>query len=836
MQSIIGKRKDARHSSGSNIADPETLARRHILRPRNPTPSQRRQQELQLEIMEATQAFMKTSPRMNTIREQVDSPLPRGSSGEVAQAKVVAGEVAAFSVRLKQGMRDDSRKRSVTTQDFLDEAMKIMDFIRNNGRPTSGMGSLEETDSENQQDNSRELYPSSALSLSRPPTREGRESGWRSNATEALDPRIASHLNRFKDKEGESFMGSSVRSIHVADTEATGTHHAELPVVESSPANIRIRVHAARNGHARTNSDNSQQDGLASTGSQPQTHSSQTSTDSSIGRTLNTNSSRRSEKVATLAPSTVAHLIPEEVGGMSFDKEKGVWVRSKSLSPRKERGIKSPGGASQVTQSDEDPFGNIPDLTVDEMKEQDRIEQQSPSRKATDIQIANGIDALDQEIEASSRLQVGHGVGEDQHSRPSTRDDTVHRPTEASSLPTRFSSLASSGPQPGARATSVSASGTVRSKKEVNGTTTVRNKCVKGASADVVEHEIKIDESRVQAKCISTLGKLVISVSSPATRRTQRNGSRTYSQPAQQNEQDDGKLPAAREIAKKDNPFHARVQTLRGPSDGWPHGRSALPRSDIQRRQSLGLSKPAFPQIDEDNELSMVVHSRDQRQMSLSLHVSAHPHNTLVVQPSSPPANGDLTFYLSELPDFTVHQVDERELPDRSLVKRGGTHQLHKCEDRFEQGNNALVKALQDVEPEEPYWEDLRQVDLHDQALTSLHLLDLFCDRAEVVDVADNTVAQLNGAPATIRSLNVARNCLTSLTNWGHLMNLQYLDVSGNDIDNLGGLACLVHLRELKADNNKIERLDGIHQLDGLLSLSVRGNRLGVVDFEYTGL
>ncbi|KAK3044081.1 hypothetical protein LTS18_002230, partial [Coniosporium uncinatum] len=222
--------------------------------------------------------------------------------------------------------------------------------------------------------------------------------------------------------------------------------------------------------------------------------------------------------------------------------------------------------------------------------------------------------------------------------------------------------------------------------------------------------------------------------------------------------------------------------------------------------------------------------------MSLSLHVSAHPNNTLIVQPSSPPANGDLTFYLSELPDFTVHQIDERELPDRSLVKRGGSHQFKSCEDRFEQGNDALVKALQDVESEEPYWEDLRQVDLHEQALTSLHLLDLFCDRAEVVDVAGNAIAQLNGVPSTTRSLNAARNCLTSLTNWGHLMNLQYLDVSGNDIDNLRGFSCLIHLRELRADNNRIEGLDGIHQLDGLLSLSLCGNRLRVVDFEHTGL
>lgn len=44
-------------------------------------------------------------------------------------------------------------------------------------------------------------------------------------------------------------------------------------------------------------------------------------------------------------------------------------------------------------------------------------------------------------------------------------------------------------------------------------------------------------------------------------------------------------------------------------------------------------------------------------------------------------------------------------------------------------------------------------------------------------------------------------------------------------------LACLVHLRELTLDSNKITDLKPIMAIESLVELSVRGNRLGKVDF-----
>jgi len=200
----------------------------------------------------------------------------------------------------------------------------------------------------------------------------------------------------------------------------------------------------------------------------------------------------------------------------------------------------------------------------------------------------------------------------------------------------------------------------------------------------------------------------------------------------------------------------------------------------------------------------------------------------MINAPSSP-GHADVTFYMSELPEFTVNQVDEREIQNRPLVKRTGGFLVQGKEDRFAWGNHLLAKALQDVEPNND-WEDLREVDLHGKNITSLHILDVVCERLEKLNISSNELCQLSGAPSMIRSLNARHNLLTSLTSWAHLSNLQYLDVSNNNIDTLRGFGCLLHLRELKADNNQIKSLEGIEQLDALLSLSLRSNKLSIVD------
>lgn len=207
----------------------------------------------------------------------------------------------------------------------------------------------------------------------------------------------------------------------------------------------------------------------------------------------------------------------------------------------------------------------------------------------------------------------------------------------------------------------------------------------------------------------------------------------------------------------------------------------------------------------------------------------------LLVAPSSP-LKGDVTFMLSDLPDFTLNQVDEFEHPDRVIVKHDGTRYAKAFEDRYAQGTAELVKALQDIEPDEPYWEDLREVSLSGKNLGSLHRLDELCYRLEELDVSNNDITQVEGIPYAMRRLQAQNNSLTGLTSWATLGNLQHLDISNNDIDSLDGLAELVHLRVLKVDNNKLKSLDSILHLDGLIELRAGENDIDLVDFARSNL
>jgi hypothetical protein len=225
--------------------------------------------------------------------------------------------------------------------------------------------------------------------------------------------------------------------------------------------------------------------------------------------------------------------------------------------------------------------------------------------------------------------------------------------------------------------------------------------------------------------------------------------------------------------------------------------------------------------------------------MQLSMSVSAPllthgDHNALAV-PSSP-VKGDVTFMLSDLPEFTLNQIDECQLPDRVVVKHDGTRFSKALEDRYAQGTAELVKALQDVEPDEPYWEDLRKVDLHGKNLSALHRLDELCYQLEELDVSNNNINQVGGIPYTMRRLHAQNNGLHGLTSWTTLQNLQHLDISNNDIDSLDGLAELVHLRVLVVNNNKIKSLEGVLHLDGLMELSAGGNEIELVDFARSNL
>ena len=168
------------------------------------------------------------------------------------------------------------------------------------------------------------------------------------------------------------------------------------------------------------------------------------------------------------------------------------------------------------------------------------------------------------------------------------------------------------------------------------------------------------------------------------------------------------------------------------------------------------------------------------------------------------------------MPSFTVHQVDESlNLDANYIAKRQGLLSYNEVEGRFSLAVEKLVGKITDVEPNEPFWEYIHNLSLEKRDLLTLHMLEEFCPRIEELDVNNNELGQINGAPLSLRSLSVRHNCLSSLTAWGHLQNLQYLDVSGNQISSLKAFSPLVHLRELIAEDNQVQSLEGVLELDG---------------------
>lgn len=793
-------------------------SRRDVTRPRNPTPSQRRREQIQAEISEATFEYLSNSPRLEAIKEAIEelSELP-AESVDAEKAKAVAADIAAFAFDHSREEPESIRKRSYTTQDFLDEAMHIMSIIRAKGRPNSGLDDVEESSGEMQFNNTH-LHPDDlarqvgSLRISRSASHEGNESNWRPRSQVKHDPMVASRLEQFREHDNLNFVDSSLRSLDIDDTSAIDFAHEDVSTRDLDNAPI-IEPGWGR-GHARTYSNNSQQGAPASpTKSQ---HGSHPSLDSSSGaRTMGSTSSR--DCVANLSPEKVAHLIPEQIAGMTYNKEKQIWVKAKHLRPPTFDYYHQPSNVS----SEDDPFAYIPDLTVDEIKEIQRIQQMQARRQGLAQQEQSEYDVSGQHTELPQQVpdRPPPQRQEPTGSRPTTRDSNAPHPFTSSTAPSKYSGFASSQQQQfDTRATSWSneeLANIARAKQQQTQTGDgLRDLNTVNIPQNISEEtELVLDDSvtthdQSQLSHISHEDSLLDELLSEDDE-VLNEDSITEELPAPKQRASGIPLPSW--------PLH----------DSQPARRGGLRNSSL-RRQTF---QRGFPSGQDQREVSFVATFPDKRTMSVS--VVAQPAPTMAAPNQeyglSSPARMDGTFYLSDLPDFTVNDVDEERPSEKALARRVAQVNIG---DRYAMAVQSLVKTLTDVEPDEPYWEDIKQLNLRDRGLDSVHNLEDFCTRLEDLDLSNNNVAHLEGAPTSVRRLNLRSNALSSLTAWSHMMNLQYLDISSNQIDNLGGLCMLVHLRELRADDNQITSLDGIMNMDGLLKLSVRRNELFKVDFE----
>ncbi|KAK4544425.1 hypothetical protein LTR36_004316 [Oleoguttula mirabilis] len=847
------KRRDARDEDSQATAEPDMLASRKILRPRNPTPSQCRRQQVEAELREAAEEFAAQEPeKLEAVMEQIESSMA-GSDGPPTlqqQAEAVATEVANFTMRVhKPSGEHGGRKRSVTTQDFLNEAMMVMQLIRSKARPQSGLGSVEESDAEGLS-MSNSLRPEGSmldagisLRVSRPPSREGGHSGWRSGMQSQTDARVVSHLRRFQERDDTEFIADSVASLHVDDEESLNDN----VIVVDEHSNIRI---TGPPPHLRRDREEFDDSRPVSQRSQGSTLHTQQSAGTDTGHTIGTSSTRKSDNVGTLAPDAVAHLIGEQVGGMTFDKESQRWIRVKS--PERKSAADLLELPSQLT-SDDDPFREISDLPIDEQQE---IRHTSFDAKNAEQFGEEGEDAAshDERSETTTTYQQPSVESRTTSTetvvaaRPETRDSShmqsgIHH-IHSSSVPSRYTAFASSQHEKvETRATSyndeelarMSAMGKAR-RQPLAYAAAQATLALRGQRDTVAEEPVN-EVSEVSE----------VTFPSPSDHQMpthfdhmaeQQHARKPISPDAYRDQNSLREDTVLHEEGTSMRPI-ASPKQRRTPAklpSAPPSTYRTMPRQMTLRQQTLTNRFTA--ETREQSELSFVAALPGERMMSLSLSVSRplttrHQSRQIgELQPSPSKADPNATFLMSDLPEFTIHEVDEeRPSSERALATRLAQHAAAEINDRYAVAGKDVVKALTDVQGGEPYWDDLKQLDLHHRSLASLHGLDEFCTRVWDMDVSDNALTQLGGAPFSVRRLVARHNQLNSLTCWNGLFNLQYLDISGNQLDSLRGLSHLVHLRELCADDNQITSLDGVLGLDGLLKLRLRRNAIDHVDF-----
>lgn len=697
------------------------------------------------------------------------------------------------------------RKGSITTQDFLDEATKIMSIIRAKGRPKSALASVDESNAESHMDSdySSMEESSSQEEFSRPPSREGVDIR-KARVQPKQNPRIVSHLRKYQETDDvDLLVSASIMSLHLdrgpnrAEEAGNDQTHHEEGATESSPKNIRIRE---------------RKDTTKSNGADQDSASMSTRTSrSSSARSIPTGSSNSSGDKGIISSNMVAHLIPEQIGTMTYDRMNHTWIKSHASEDQS----KIQHNKLQPVSSDADPFEDIPDLSVDELQELIKA-QKFGARTDSSTSSAGVRRPVDGDSDEDEK-PVPQPRSSD--SRPQTRDGNPSLPLDTSSVQSKVSHFNFSGPKTETRATSWGTE-ELDIKPVQPSHVTSDSYSVPGPEP----FEQRPNSPSAKPGCVNGLEK-----QSTAT-------DPTIPSPPSKIADDDDSINAPR--YRSVNADSASCSNKYGDHDNQSARNSHNPVvKTLTRRPFDGrpfIGRP-ISRIDEQNEESVNQELSITRRNNQESAISLLPQNNeiSIVPPSVPDPDTSYSFHLTTLADFTVNQVDQPlQLEVSYIAQRTQPTSLRQVHGTFALAAEELVKYITDVEPYEPYWDHVRQLDLGGKGLVTLHQLNEFCPRLEELDASNNAIGQLSGIPSSIRNLKIQRNCLSSLTAWSHLCNLQYVDVSGNDLENLDGFSNLVHLRELKANDNKIEDINGILGLNGLLSLKLKGNALTSVEFE----
>lgn len=674
---------------------------------------------------------------------------------------------------------ETERKPSIKTQDFVDQAAQIMAMIRNQVKPT-GLASLEESEEEHNTGADGEIDPAGGSQpdstyepLSRPPSREGKQSP--NYQERSNDPELEARLKQYKEmSDMGDLVTSSMRSVSMAQEAIRAAQDLEKQIQQTTFGRAAAPLPATDN--LISDLANVRISGPFLNSSLPASptrgYPSNSSTRSS--NTMPSTSSTNSDSRRTIMPESVSHLIPDRVGSMYLDKSQNIWIKKKEANPDAQNN-----SVAATDDSEEDPFASIPDLTVD----------------------------MTQELRCLRR------VVEDEQVPRVTGSESSPLPPQARFIP--FSP--DRGEDDVEELPRMKPQETQDTYGSQNGTTRRRNMTISFSSpiASIIQEAVAMGADSFDEEATPH--------------------SINYDKSPDRSPPDNFSGKAAlRQMDNKSRPPTMRYASQQGP--------------DFVRRPVSPINEQ-----DEDGTVELLAHEANQlsfrgeqglmnygeqesRQTSLSVIISRTPGNrslALVGDDSAIIGHNIGHMSLSPLSEFNVNQGDQSfgfevsyVLGNRHLSTGDGSRKVMSLTLRD------LVERLSEVEPCEPYWQDIEELNLSEKRLSSLHMLEEFCGKVVTLDASQNALGHLEGVPCSVRQLKVSQNMLTELTSWNHLVNLQYVDISGNDVKSLSALRNLVHLRSVKADNNQLTSLEGLDSHEGLLSLRARDNLIEELDFE----
>ncbi|KAF9988443.1 hypothetical protein BGZ75_009390 [Mortierella antarctica] len=252
-----------------------------------------------------------------------------------------------------------------------------------------------------------------------------------------------------------------------------------------------------------------------------------------------------------------------------------------------------------------------------------------------------------------------------------------------------------------------------------------------------------------------------------------------------------------------------------------------------------------------DMSFDVEVRGHDHRTLSKTSETVRHRHAdddgsnkylSLVALPSNPKRRGDYSLNWEDQIE-TASNADSSHFGgdisrSRSSSKSGHHHassDLAPEESSFSYAKGHLMRYLTGLHPFDG-WDHIKTLDLTKKEVESTISLDELARNIEVLVLNENQISYLTGVPKSVKTLQARSNKLSDLTNFSHLVNLQYLDISHNGIEDLTGLSSLVHLRELIAQSNNIKSVSALQQMDGLIRLDVSHNCLTGLDFRRSQL